>query len=104
WKKMKKAGKRLFQKLGELRDTQVMMEWVENFDSKDASLTKDIFVARALPPAIHSRASEAPSEVSSASSPTRPDYVADDPVSHVLREILAHREVEQKREAQAALE
>src|ERR1700677_572733 len=29
WKAMKKAGKRLFQRLGALRDTQVMMEWIE---------------------------------------------------------------------------
>ena len=29
WKAMKKAGKRLFQRLGDLRDVQVMMEWVE---------------------------------------------------------------------------
>src|SRR5580692_6245242 len=29
WKAMKKAGKRLFQRLGALRDVQVMMEWVE---------------------------------------------------------------------------
>jgi CHAD domain-containing protein len=28
WKKMKKAGKRLFSSLGELRDVQVMEEWV----------------------------------------------------------------------------
>ncbi|HLB90781.1 MAG TPA: CHAD domain-containing protein [Terriglobales bacterium] len=29
WKEMKKAGKRLFQALGELRDMQVMEEWIE---------------------------------------------------------------------------
>ncbi len=29
WKDMKKAGKRLFQALGELRDMQVMQEWIE---------------------------------------------------------------------------
>src|SRR5271165_6510483 len=29
WKAMKKAGKRLFQRLGELRDIQIMMEWIE---------------------------------------------------------------------------
>ena len=29
WKAMKKAGKRLFQRLGALRDVQIMMEWVE---------------------------------------------------------------------------
>ena len=29
WKQMKKAGKKLFQALGELRDMQVMQEWIE---------------------------------------------------------------------------
>ena len=29
WKKMKKAGKRLFQSLGELRDTHVLKGWIE---------------------------------------------------------------------------
>jgi exopolyphosphatase/guanosine-5'-triphosphate,3'-diphosphate pyrophosphatase len=29
WKDMKKAGKKLFQALGELRDMQVMQEWIE---------------------------------------------------------------------------
>ncbi len=33
WKQMKKAGKRLFSSLGELRDVQVMEEWVHHFDS-----------------------------------------------------------------------
>src|ERR1035437_2266383 len=29
WKAMKKAGKQLFQRLGALRDVQIMMEWIE---------------------------------------------------------------------------
>ena len=29
WKEMKKAGRKLFQALGELRDMQVMAEWIE---------------------------------------------------------------------------
>ena len=29
WKDMKKAGRKLFQALGELRDMQVMAEWIE---------------------------------------------------------------------------
>jgi exopolyphosphatase/guanosine-5'-triphosphate,3'-diphosphate pyrophosphatase len=32
WKQMKKAGKRLFSSLGELRDAQVMEEWVHKLD------------------------------------------------------------------------
>ena len=34
WKAMKKAGKRLFQRLGALRDVHVMMEWVEKLGSE----------------------------------------------------------------------
>src|ERR1700693_1617815 len=33
WKEMKREGKRLFGRLGELRDTQVMEEWVHRLDS-----------------------------------------------------------------------
>src|SRR5262245_41310613 len=29
WKKMKKASKQVFQSLGELRDTHVLLEWLE---------------------------------------------------------------------------
>jgi len=37
WKDMKKAGKKLFQALGELRDMQVMQEWIEKLkDREDA--------------------------------------------------------------------
>ena len=32
WKDMKKAGRKLFRALGELRDMQVMQEWIEKFD------------------------------------------------------------------------
>src|SRR5580698_9436643 len=36
WKDMKKAGKKLFQALGELRDMQVMEEWIEKLrDAND---------------------------------------------------------------------
>ena len=33
WKAMRKAGKRLFQRLGDLRDIQIMMEWIEKTPS-----------------------------------------------------------------------
>jgi len=36
WKAMKKAGKRLFQRLGALRDVQIMMEWIEKLDPTPA--------------------------------------------------------------------
>jgi CHAD domain-containing protein/HD superfamily phosphodiesterase len=35
WKDMKKAGKRLFSRLGELRDAQIMQEWVHHLDRPD---------------------------------------------------------------------
>jgi len=35
WKDMKKAGKKLFQALGELRDMQVMQEWIEKLGDPD---------------------------------------------------------------------
>jgi CHAD domain-containing protein len=40
WKAMKKAGKRLFSSLGELRDAQVMMEWVEKLGPPGDAETK----------------------------------------------------------------
>src|ERR1700740_1202902 len=33
WKEMKKAGKRLFRRLGELRDVHVMQEWGHRLDT-----------------------------------------------------------------------
>src|SRR5215475_923707 len=33
WKAMKKAGKQLFQRLGALRDVQVMLEWIEKLSA-----------------------------------------------------------------------
>jgi CHAD domain-containing protein len=41
WKDMKKAGKKLFQALGELRDVQVMEEWIEKLsDQNDPAAMK----------------------------------------------------------------
>ena len=39
WKKMRRAGKQLFSSLGELRDAQVMMEWVQRLGSRDDPAT-----------------------------------------------------------------
>lgn len=39
WKDMKKAGKKLFQALGELRDMQVMKEWIEKLSDTAAENT-----------------------------------------------------------------
>jgi CHAD domain-containing protein len=40
WKEMKRAGKQLFSSLGELRDVQVMMEWVGKLGAPDDPETK----------------------------------------------------------------
>jgi CHAD domain-containing protein len=39
WKEMKRAGKRLFRSLGELRDLHVMQEWVQRLDSPGDPVT-----------------------------------------------------------------
>ena len=91
WKAMKKAGKELFQRLGSLRDVQIMTEWigklslVEISASEPGSEKASIEIVRGMEPAA-----------------TPPDAPAD-PASALLR-ILQARETEQKREARAALE
>ena len=42
WKKMRRAGKELFSSLGELRDTHVMMEWVEKLAPEGGPVAKRI--------------------------------------------------------------
>ena len=52
WKEMKKAGKRLFRRLGELRDAHVMQEWVHRLDSPGDPVTAPLlqsFAARETP-------------------------------------------------------
>src|SRR5579872_5492105 len=39
WKTMKKAGRQLFRELGELRDAQVMEEWVRRLGNPDDPVT-----------------------------------------------------------------
>src|SRR5271168_3734531 len=96
WKAMKKAGKRLFQRLGALRDVQVMMEWIEKLDPTPTSS-----VERALLPALPEPAE--PSDTLSAAAPsTEPDATTQhDPAAQTLLQILNGREIEQKAEARA---
>jgi CHAD domain-containing protein/HD superfamily phosphodiesterase len=86
WKAMRKAGKRLFQRLGALRDIQVMMEWIEKLGLNEAA------VERAPLPAL------LPSQ------PNNESISNADPAAQALLRILAAREAEQKLEAHAALE
>jgi CHAD domain-containing protein len=88
WKAMKKAGKRLFQRLGALRDVQVMTEWVEKLGVERAP-SPTLAAAEQIP--------EAAKDESNAQS-------GGDPAAQVLLRILATREREQKLEAHAALE
>jgi CHAD domain-containing protein/HD superfamily phosphodiesterase len=92
WKAMRKAGKRLFQRLGALRDVQVMMEWAEKLERSRVEAGD----SQALP--ISEQVSEvAPDGSSFHSGPA-------DPPSQALLKILTVREQEQKLEAHAALE
>jgi CHAD domain-containing protein len=100
WKAMKKSGKRLFQRLGDLRDIQVMMEWVEKLEPNRGVERTPLREAQGrLTPALP--ASEqflvAPPNESNAHS-------GGDHAAEALLKILAAREPEQKLEAHAALE
>jgi len=61
WKDMKKAGRKLFQALGELRDMQVMQEWIEKLrdasDSAGDHLSADPVSAKLLHH-VHAREAE----------------------------------------------
>jgi CHAD domain-containing protein/HD superfamily phosphodiesterase len=97
WKAMRKAGKRLFQRLGELRDVQIMMEWIEK-----------LAPAVAAPAVVHSSqpamSSGSPDPAAHAPHESASHEPVKDPAGHALLGILKHREHEQKREAQEALE
>jgi len=97
WKAMKKAGRRLFQRLGELRDIHVMEEWVEKLEK----FRMEFEPSPALPAPEQSRDFTADSAESRAA-----DLLSNsaDPAAQTLLKILKGREQEQEREAHAALE
>ncbi len=97
WKAMKKAGKKLFQSLGELRDVQIMMDWIEKLEPhiRTAAPTES--------PALPAAPDAQPSTLTGASSNNEPNS-DHDPAAHALLQILKQRESEQKRQAKAALE
>jgi CHAD domain-containing protein len=88
WKAMRKAGKRLFQRLGALRDIQVMMEWIEKLHPKS--------VARAPSPALLTAEQISVGAGGESTVHSGP--------AEALLKILTAREQEQKLEARAALE
>jgi CHAD domain-containing protein len=105
WKDMKKAGKKLFQSLGELRDTQIMMDWIEKLapavpHASEAPALPSASSGRALPASAESN--ENPAE-SAASSPEATPESAQDPAPALLA-ILRQRETLQKHAARAALD
>jgi CHAD domain-containing protein/HD superfamily phosphodiesterase len=95
WKAMKKAGKRLFQRLGALRDVQIMMEWIEKLHPAPTR------VGAGDSPALLEDAEHSASSADAASSTESAPH---DPAAHLLLQILQARETEQKREARTALD
>lgn len=91
WRAMRKAGKRLFQRLGDLRDIQVMMEWIEKLERTRVERVHSV------PPTSEQFPEGAADESSSRAS-------VSDPAAETLVKILTAREREQKLEARAALE
>ena len=90
WKAMKKAGRQLFQRLGALRDTQIMMDWIEKLFLEDHRRTP---VDVKPVPTEHGAASGDPPEAIPSTDP-----------AHAMLNILQARETELKRGARAALE
>lgn len=95
WKAMKKAGKRLFQRLGALRDVQIMMEWIEKLHPTPKN------VERASSPAPSEDADH--SGLSPNAAPAESATQSAHDPAQTLLQILTGRELEQKAEARAAL-
>jgi CHAD domain-containing protein/HD superfamily phosphodiesterase len=112
WKAMKKAGKRLFQRLGALRDVQVMIEWIEKLAPEEAG--GEASVARGIVASLRQaqgtlspaqpQSEEDSGTIADAAATADQNHDAGDPTAHALLEILHRREEEQKLEAHAALE
>jgi CHAD domain-containing protein len=100
WIAMKKAGKRLFQRLGALRDVQIMMEWIDRLDLAD--IKSEQAGAEQTPQASDAKRTDE-IESSAAAVHAAPAPEPDHP-AHALLHILKSREIEQKREARVALE
>ena len=95
WKAMKKAGKQLFQRLGALRDVQIMMEWIEKLHPSQAE----------GPGGIASSKDSAASGSAGEGGPAALSLTGLIPTpTQALLQVLRAREVEQKQEARAALQ
>ena len=102
WKAMKRAGRALFRSLGDLRDVQVMMEWIEKLHPAAAS-AKPENVARAPSPALpqSERDSGSAENAAAASGQNRNTR---DPAAQALLEILTQRETQHKHQAKSAID
>lgn len=98
WKAMKKAGKQLFQRLGALRDVQIMMEWIDRLEFEPPNL------ARTPSPALP-HAADVPQGLHEVALPS-PQPAETNPFSPatILVRNLKAREVQHKHEARVALE
>lgn len=95
WKAMKKAGKRLFQRLGALRDVQIMMEWIEKLHPSQTERASVIASAEDFADGGDAREDGVAILSPAAFIPTP---------AQALLQVLRARELEQKQEARAALE
>src|SRR5260370_8612763 len=95
WKAMRTAGKRLCERLGDLRDIHVMEGWVEKLE-KIEKPREERALSLALPPAQQNPRTNPENSYSPSSSA--------DAAAESLLKILKQREDEQKSAAQAALE
>jgi CHAD domain-containing protein len=96
WKAMKKAGKQLFQRLGDLRDVQIMMEWIEKLagEVKEIVETQSPMASTAQADGLGTPPADAPA----ISNEGR------DPAAQAFMHILKARESDHKNEARQALE
>jgi CHAD domain-containing protein len=97
WKEMKKAGKKLFQALGELRDMQVMEEWIEKLGASGDLRGDDSGAARGDSPERHSNAGN--SSAGDPVSEAKHDPLASDAVTRRLLDHVHAREAECKQSA-----
>src|SRR5579872_3385406 len=95
WKTMKKSGKRLFQRLGALRDVQIMMEWIEKLETQVEHKEQAL-------PSPPMAIGQGESSISTAGAIAGLDH-SHDPAAQALLHILKARETDQKHEARAAL-
>lgn len=98
WKAMKKAGKQLFQRLGALRDVQIIIEWIGWLEFDQESLTRApsaaLAVVRDIPPVA----------LEVALPPPQPAEINASTPAAALLHNLKTREAQHKHEARAALE